>query len=67
MSFTREIIFADMMSYLDVDKLPERFSNLLDTSKVLLKESKKDFGRALTVQTKVLANIELFRRDDVLD
>ena len=67
MSSTREIIFADMMSYLDVDKLPERFSNLLDTSKVLLKESKKDFGRALTVQTKVLANIELFRRDAVLD
>ena len=41
-------------------------SDLYDTTQTLAKEACKVFGRALTVQTRTLANIELIRRDAVL-
>ena len=67
MSATREKLLDEMFGMLDALKLPEEFSNLFETSRVLLlRESKRDFGKALTIQTKSLANIELFRRDSVL-
>ena len=66
MSATREKLLDEMFGMLDALKLPEEFSNLFETSRVLLRESKRDFGKALTIQTKSLANIELFRRDSML-
>ena len=66
MSATREKLLDEMFGMLDALKPPEDFSNLFETSRVLLRESKRDFGKALTIQTKSLANIELFRSDSVL-
>ena len=55
------------MSMLDINKFPEHFSDLVDTSRVLFREDSKDLGRSLTVQTQALANVELLRRDAVLN
>ena len=42
-------------------------SGLLEAHRVLLRESKKDFGRSLTVLTRSCGNMELYTRDAVLD
>ena len=52
---------------LDFSSLSDRFTDLLETTEVLIREAKKDFGRWVTAQTSILANMELFRRDSVLD
>ena len=64
---TRELILKEMFSMLDFSSLPDRFMDLFETTEVLIREAKKDFGRSVTAQTRILANMELFRRDSVLD
>ena len=64
---TRELILKEMFSMLDFSSLPDRFTDLFETTEVLIREAKKDFGRSVTAQTRILANMELFRRDSVLD
>ena len=64
---TRELILKEMFSMLDFSSLPDRFTDLFKTTEVLIRVAKKDFGRSVTAQTRILANMELFRRDSVLD
>ena len=64
---TRELILKEMFSMLDFSSLPDRFTGLFETTEVLIREAKKDFGRSVTAQTRILASIELSRQDSVLD
>ena len=52
---------------LDFSSLLDRFTDLSETTEVLIREAKKDFGRSVAAQTRILANMGLFRRDSVLD
>ena len=64
---TRELILKEMFFMLDFSGLPDCFTNLFETTEVLFREVKKDFGRSVTAQTRILANMKLFRRDSMLD
>ena len=64
---TRELILKEMFFMLDFSGLPDCFTDLFETTEVLFREAKKDFGRSVTAQTRILANMELFRRDSMLD
>ena len=64
---TRGLILKEMFSMLDFSSLPDRFTGLFETTEVLIREAKKDFGRSVTAQTRILASMELSRQDSVLD